>query len=81
MNDLILQINDLYSDKELFNKLLILPEYNHNVKSKKERLLSLLDVYKIFIPTKSTVEVYNQLYLSLLSSFNFSSLISCQGLT
>lgn len=68
MNDLILQLNDLYSDKELFNKLLILPEYNHNVKSKKERLLSLLDVYKIFIPTKSTVEVYNQLYLSLLSS-------------
>lgn len=68
MNDLILQINDLYCEKELINKLLVLPHYNDKAKNVKDKLISLLDVYKIFIPTKTTVEIYNQLYLSLISS-------------
>ena len=68
MNDFEKQINKLLVGDELIKELMVLPPYRSDIISTEDRLLALLDIYKIFIPTKTTVEIYNQVYLSLVSS-------------
>lgn len=70
MNNLSLQLNEYYSGKTLIKKLTVLPEYRDNVSTVPERLMALLDVYKIFVPNPTTVDIYNRLYLSLLNSLD-----------
>ncbi len=70
MNKLTSQLNTYYAGDELIKKLTALPEYNYAAKTVPERLVALLDVYKIFIANKSTVDIYNRLYLSLINSLD-----------
>lgn len=68
MNELIKQLEPLLEDEELIYSLQVLPEIKKEFYSKGERLIALMDVYKIFIPNKTTIDIYNRLYLSLLAS-------------
>ena len=68
MNDLVKQLEPLLEDDELAKSLLVLPDFKSNLKSKGEKLLALNEVYKIFIPNKTTAEIYNRLYLSVVNS-------------
>ena len=70
MNNIISQLNCYYSGEELLNKLTVLPEYNYAVSTLPERMTALLDIYKIFIPNGTTVDIYNRLYLALLNSLD-----------
>jgi len=70
VNNLSSQLNEYYSGEDLIEKLTVLPEYKDDVKTVPERLMALLDVYKIFIPTPTTIDIYNRLYLSLLNSLD-----------
>ena len=70
MNNIISQLNCYYSGEELLNKLTVLPEYNYAVSTLPERMTALLDIYKIFIPNSTTVDIYNRLYLALLNSLD-----------
>ena len=59
MNSIVSQLNPYYSGEELLNKLTILPEYNYKAATLPERMTALLDIYKIFIPNSTTVDIYN----------------------
>ena len=70
MDNIISQLNKYYVGDELIEQLTVLPEYNHNAITIPERLIALLDVYKIFIGNKTTVDIYNRLYLALINSLD-----------
>ena len=76
MNIFTKQIPSMLTDQELVAALTVLPEYQDKLISKSERLVALMDVYKIYIPTKHSVEIYNRLYLSLVSSLEKKNTIS-----
>ena len=56
------------SGPELLEQLKVLPPYKNDLTSIPERLMALLDIYKIFIPNQTTIDIYNRLYLSLINS-------------
>ena len=58
MNELKCQLNKLLVGEELNNCLSFLPEVKENFISKEDRLLALLDIYKIFIPNNTSIEIY-----------------------
>lgn len=69
--NLIDKIPPYLMDQELIKALSKSPHYDTNIPlSKSERLLKLLDVYDIFIPTKISVEIYNTLYFAMVRSIN-----------
>lgn len=68
--EILKEISPLLTGEELENTLILLPEYNPSItrKSPAERLITLSDVYKIYIPSKMSYEIYSKLYLALLRS-------------
>lgn len=55
---------------QLISALAVLPEYNASICNENEaiRLMALSDIYKIYIPSKMSQEIYSKLYLALLRS-------------
>ena len=68
MNDFIEQLRPLLEGDNLYKELMVLPEIKTNFKNKVERLVALLDIYKIYIPNKTTMDIYTRLYLTVLNS-------------
>ncbi|MCM1439786.1 MAG: ATP-binding protein [Roseburia sp.] len=68
MNNIKEQLNKYLCGDELLNALTVLPPYREGLKDIPDRLTALLDIYKIFIPSNSTLDIYNRLYLALLNS-------------
>ena len=60
----------MLTGSELDRALQILPEYSEAIKEKSvpERLVALQDIYRIFLPTQMSREIYSKMYLSLLRS-------------
>jgi len=55
---------------ELISTLEVLPEYDENICNDNEatRLIALSNLYRIFIPSPMSTEIYCKLYLALLHS-------------
>ena len=70
MDNIISQLNTYYSGNELIKQLTVLPEYRTEALTIPERMIALLDIYKIFIANKTTVDIYNRLYLAVLNSLD-----------
>lgn len=70
MNDIISIMPKMLTGKALDEALLIMPEYNECIKEKgvPERLVALQDIYKIYVPSNMTREIYTKMYLSLIRS-------------
>lgn len=68
MDNLKEQLNKYLSGDELINELTVLPPYREGLTDIPDRLTALLDIYKIYIPSKSATDIYNRLYLALLNS-------------
>ena len=68
--DLIRQMPEMLSGKELYDRLADIPIYNEKVrqKSQTERLVALSTLYDIYLPSEMSVEIYSKLYLALLRS-------------
>ncbi len=62
------QLAPLLEDEKLNSALSVFPKIRPVTKSKAERLIALMDVYKMYIPNETTVEMYNRMYLSVLCS-------------
>lgn len=62
------QLNKYLSGDELIKALTVLPPYREGLTDIPDRLTALLEIYKIFIPSRSTPDIYNRLYLALLNS-------------
>lgn len=72
--NLIDRIPPLLTDKELIKALSKQPHFDSNMPlTKSERLLRLLDIYDIYIPTKMSTEIYNTIYFSLVRSYQRKS--------
>ena len=68
--DLIRQMPEMLSGKELYDRLADIPIYSQEVrqKSQTERLVALSTLYDIYLPSEMSVEIYSKLYLALLRS-------------
>ena len=72
MNKIIEYLPRMKSSDERIESLRILPEYSENICNENSvaRLLALQDLYKIYVPSFMSVEIYSKLYLSLIRSLN-----------
>ena len=68
MDNLKEQLNTYLCGEELIKALTVLPPYREGLTEIPDRLKALLDIYKVFVPNRSTIEVYNRLYLAILNS-------------
>ena len=70
MTDIISIMPKMLTGEELDKALEVLPEYHNSIREKSvpERLVALQDIYKIFVPSNMTREIYTKMYLSLLRS-------------
>ena len=68
MIELYNQLNEFLSGDTLLNKMTVIPQYRDGLERPQDRLIALMDIYKLFIPTLTTVDIYNRLYLSVLCS-------------
>ena len=70
MNDILKLIPEMKAGNALISALSVLPDYDENIRSQNEavRLIALSDLYKIYIPSPMTTEIYSKLYLALLRS-------------
>lgn len=70
MNDITELLPPMQTGNELLSSLSVLPKYDENIRSQSEaiRLVALSDIYKIYIPSPMTTEIYSKLYLALLRS-------------
>ena len=51
------QLNKYLSGDELIKALTVLPPYQEGLTDIPDRLMALLDIYKIFIPSKSAPDI------------------------
>lgn len=67
---LIKKLPPMLSGSELEQALTILPEYDPGIINENAavRLIALSDMYKVFVPTQMSKEIYAKMYLSLLRS-------------
>lgn len=72
MNDVLKYLPQMLTGKELDNSLAIFPKYDSTIRERSipERLVALQDIYKIYVPSKMTREIYTKMYLSLLRSLH-----------
>ena len=70
MNDILKLMPDMKSGNDLFSALSVIPDYDDSIRnrSQAERLIALSDLYKFYIPSPMTTEIYSKLYLALLRS-------------
>lgn len=71
MNENILsKIPPMKSGNELVSALSVFPEYDETICNENEavRLMALSELYKIYVPSQMSLEIYSKLYLALLRS-------------
>lgn len=70
MNEIIKLLPKMKTGDSLISALSVLPVYDENICSQDDatRLISLSALYKIYIPSPMTTEIYSKLYLALLRS-------------
>lgn len=69
-NDILSFLPEMKSGKELASAMAILPEYKDSVRNENQavRLMALSDLYRVYIPSAMSLEIYSKLYLTLLRS-------------
>ena len=69
-SDIINILPPMKSGDELMSALEVLPEYDAsiNMADVSVRLMALSDLYRIYVPSQMSLEIYSKLYLSLLRS-------------
>lgn len=70
MDNLKEQLNKYLSGDELINALTVLPPYQEGLVDVPDRLTALLDVYKLYVPNRKALDVYNRLYMAILNSLD-----------
>jgi len=70
LSEIINSLPRMKSGNELTAALEVLPEYNVKICTADVpmRLMALSDLYRIYIPSQMSLEIYSKLYLALLRS-------------
>lgn len=68
--NLVVKIPPMLAGTELLSALEVLPDYNESIRDldAATRLMALSDLYKLYLPSQMSVEIYSKLYLALLRS-------------
>ncbi|MCI8421892.1 MAG: AAA family ATPase, partial [Clostridia bacterium] len=64
------QLNKYLCGEDLINALTVLPPYREGLTEIPDRLTALLDIYKIYIPSSATLDIYNRLFMAILNSLD-----------
>lgn len=72
MDDMIKQLPEMKTGNELISALSVLPNYDDAIRYQNQaaRLIALYDLYKIYVPSPMSTEIYSKLYLALLRSIH-----------
>ena len=70
LSDIIYTLPAMKSGQELIAALEVLPEYDSSIclADAPIRLVALSDLYRIYVPSQMSLEIYSKLYLALLRS-------------
>ena len=70
LSDVIHVLPQMKSGRELLSSLEVLPEYDESVRDTDVamRLMALSDLYRIYVPSKMSLEIYSKMYLALMRS-------------
>ncbi len=70
--NLVVKLPPMLSGAELLSALEVLPDYDASIinQDAATRMIALSDLYKLYIPSQMSVEIYSKLYLALLRSLN-----------
>jgi len=70
LSDIINVLPRMKSGDDLIKALEVLPEYNPEIRNTDTsvRLMALSDLYRVYIPSQMSLEIYSKLYLALLRS-------------
>ena len=70
LSEIISVLPRMKSGDSLINALEVLPGYNPEIRNSDAsvRLMALSDLYKVYIPSQMSLEIYSKLYLALLRS-------------
>lgn len=68
--NLVVKIPPMLAGTELLSALEVLPDYYESIRDldAATRLMALSDLYKLYLPSQMSVEIYSKLYLALLRS-------------
>lgn len=69
-NEILTSLPEMKSGKELISAMSVLPEYDDSIRKENQavRLIALSDIYKIYVSTTASLEIYSKLYLAMLRS-------------
>jgi len=78
LQELLNALPPMLAGKELMNAMTILPEYSENVRWESDaiRLMALSNIYKVYVPSQMSQEIYSKLYLALLRSLQKKTTIT-----
>ena len=70
LSDIIHILPSMKSGADLFSALEVLPEYDEVIRETEVpvRLMALSDLYRIYVPSRMSLEIYSKMYLALLRS-------------
>ena len=70
LSDIIHILPSMKSGDDLFSALEVLPEYEESIRTADVpvRLMALSDLYRIYVPSQMSLEIYSKMYLALLRS-------------
>ncbi len=70
LSNIIHILPSMKSGDDLFSALEVLPEYEESIRSNEApvRLMALSDLYRIYVPSQMSLEIYSKMYLALLRS-------------
>ena len=75
LSDIMHILPSMKSGADLFSALEVLPEYDEVIRETEVpvRLMALSDLYRIYVPSQMSLEIYSKLYLALLRSLQKKS--------
>lgn len=70
IENFIKEMPEMKSGEELIRELSVFPDYEDSVRQESQtvRLMRLSDLYRLYIPSNMSTEIYAKLYLALLRS-------------
>ena len=75
LTDIIRILPPMKSGSELLSALEVLPEYDNAIcdADAPVRLMALSDLYRVYVPSRMSLEIYSKLYLALMRSLQKKS--------
>ena len=75
LSDIMHILPSMKSGDDLFSALEVLPEYDEVIRETEVpvRLMALSDLYRIYVPSQMSLEIYSKMYLALLRSLQKKS--------